>query len=93
MDPTFHFYIKPGSSRWWFAIMPLSARVQIDDVQIKKGGKWQSMATGKIDSYYFLAEGLDAQFDVKFVGKNGKEIVHRVTNPKGGQTVDTKKQF
>ena len=92
MHPTLQFYIKPGSSRWWFAIMPLSSKVQIDDVQIKKHGKWQSMATGKIDSYYYLAEGLDAQFDVKFIA-NGKEIIHHINNPKGGQTIDTKKQF
>ena len=51
------------------------------------------MATGKIDSYYYLAEHLDAQFDLKFIGKNGKEIVHRVTNPQGGQTINTKQQF
>lgn len=61
--------------------------------QVKKNGKWQSMATGKIDSYYYLAEHLDAQFDLKFIGKNGKEIVHRVTNPQGGQTINTKQQF
>ena len=34
MDKSLNFYIKPGSSRWWFAVMPLSNRVQVSDIQV-----------------------------------------------------------
>lgn len=34
MNKSLNFYIKPGSSRWWFAVMPLSNRVQVSDIQV-----------------------------------------------------------
>ena len=35
MNKSLNFYIKPGSSRWWFAVMPLSNRVQVSDIQVQ----------------------------------------------------------
>ena len=55
---TISFWIKPGSSRWWFAVMPLGSKSKIKDVKVNKNGRWESMKTGEIDSYYYLAKGL-----------------------------------
>ena len=73
--------------------MPLSNRVRINRVEVKKNGKWDKMATGEIDSYYYLATGLENSFEIKFVAENGKEIIYMVNNPAGGQTINTGQQF
>jgi len=57
--------------------MPMSNRVRINKVEIHKNGKWQKMISGEIDSYYYLATGLDTTFEIKFVAENGKEIKYR----------------
>ena len=38
--------------------MPLGSKTRIKDVKVNKNGKWESMKTGEIDSYYYLAKGL-----------------------------------
>ena len=55
---TISFYIKPGSSRWWFAVMPMGSKSKVKDVKVNRNGRWESMKTGEIDSYYYLAKGL-----------------------------------
>ena len=73
--------------------MPLNHRMQMKSVEVKKNGKWQQMEFGKIDSFYWLGTHLDTQFELRFTLMNGKSIIHKVTNPKGDQFINTGKSF
>jgi expansin (peptidoglycan-binding protein) len=93
MDKEFEFFIKEGSSQWWFAVMPLNHKNKVKSVEVKKNGSWSPMEFGKIDSFYWLATNLSSSFDLRFTLVNGKSIVHKVTNPGGNQYVKTGKIF
>lgn len=93
MKEDFEFFIKEGSSRWWFAVMPLNHRTKMKSVEVKKNGSWEKMEFGKIDSFYWLSTKLDSAFDLRFTLLNGKSIIHKVTNPQGNQFVNTGKSF